>query len=82
MPVKAPKPGRIACEVPFCRRTAPATKHEPGTRIICGKHARLADQKYRRLYRRGVRQGRPAVANYAWEKIRKQAIERSAGVTA
>lgn len=33
------KPGRIACCVPFCRRTADASKF-PGQEIICGPHWR------------------------------------------
>lgn len=41
------KPGRIPCEVPFCRRTADAAKYPEGTRIICGKHWRTAPVTWR-----------------------------------
>lgn len=44
------KPGRIPCEVLTCRRTAPADRYAPGTRIICGKCARLASPEARKAY--------------------------------
>jgi hypothetical protein len=34
------KPGRIACCVPFCRRTASATRFADSEEIICGPHWR------------------------------------------
>lgn len=49
-----PKPGRIACEVPFCRRTAKDDGAE-GQQIICGKHWRLADRSLTRRYRKWQR---------------------------
>ncbi|HVJ44684.1 MAG TPA: hypothetical protein VM639_24520 [Dongiaceae bacterium] len=85
------KPDRIACEVPFCRRTAPKAKYEEGTRIICWKHWRLGDAHHRkrysranRLIKRGV-QGETLercqmIADHAWERIRIQAIERAGGI--
>lgn len=85
-------PGRIPCEVPFCRRTARADKYEPGVRIICGKHWRLADRSLRRrwsrlkrLLKRGVtsrvEQRLIYLCNRLWERALKQAIERAMGVT-
>jgi hypothetical protein len=83
------KPGRIPCEVPFCRRTAPAARYEPETRIICGKCWRLGDARPRRVFSRAERKykrtGNPRyqrIANRCWERVLKQAIERSAGVSA
>lgn len=80
---------RIPCEVPFCRRTASKAKFpEPDTRIICGKHWRTADQRPRRAYSLAMRRVRKnldderakVIANNCWERVRKQAIERAAGV--
>lgn len=84
------KPGRIPCEVPFCRRTAKREpQDEPDTRIICGGHWRFGDARPRRVYSRARRKykrtGDPryrAIMNRCWERVRKQAIERSAGVSA
>lgn len=45
------KPGRIACEVLGCRRTAPAARYEEGTRIICGKCWRLGSAEARTAHR-------------------------------
>lgn len=82
------KPGRIPCEVPFCRRTAPAARHEPDTRIICGKHWRLGDPRPRRVYSRAMRKLRATgedryrrIVHSCWERLLKQAIERLAGVS-
>ena len=46
-----PKPGRIPCCVPFCRRTAKDDGTE-GHEIICGRHWRLADRTLTRRYKR------------------------------
>jgi hypothetical protein len=44
---------RIPCCVPFCRRTAPRTgKFDRCTKIICGKHWRLARRSRRLTYGR------------------------------
>lgn len=79
---------RIRCEVPFCRRTAPAAKFEPGTQIICGKCWRLGDKRYRRLYSAANKKWKKTgierfawLKHQAWERVRKQAIERAAGIT-
>lgn len=45
------KPGRIPCEVLGCRRTAPAAKFEPHTRICCGKCWRLGSTAGKAAYR-------------------------------
>lgn len=49
------KPGRIACCVPFCRRTARDDGAE-GHEIICGKHWRLADKELTQRYKKLSRQ--------------------------
>lgn len=94
----AQKPGRTHCEVPFCRRTAPATG-EPGHQVICGKHWRLANRtltrRYKRLGRRfddlaqaaGGRETERLVRLHRiletmWVRIKQQVIERAMGISA
>jgi hypothetical protein len=95
---------RISCVVPFCRRTADATKYSPDTEIICGKHWRMASATLRRRRGRLQRQYRrrfgdnpfwkyPAgspqridavrlaqMIHDLWDRCRRQAIERAAGL--
>lgn len=47
-----PSPGRIACVVLGCRRTAPQDRYPGCTQIICGKCFHLASQHLRRRCRR------------------------------
>ena len=56
------RPGRIACCVPFCRRTAAEEKHPNCTEIICEKHWRLLPKPRRRVYTRVWRAWDRAVA--------------------
>ena len=79
---------RIPCEVPFCRRTADRSKFGDGVRIICGKHWRLGNMRPRKLYSAAKRKFKKTgidrynwLANRAWDIVRKQAIERAAGIT-
>lgn len=44
------KPGRVACCVPFCKRTGKDDGHV--TEIICGPHWRPTDSRLRRSYKR------------------------------
>lgn len=81
------KPDRIPCEVPFCGRTAKASEFPEGTRIVCGKHWRLGDARPRRLYSAASRKLKKTgderyrdLKHRAWERVRKQAIERAAGI--
>lgn len=81
------KPGPIACEVPFCRRTAKADPNATGGRIICGKHWRLGDARPRLLYSRACRKLKKTgderyarLATLAWWRVRKQAVERVGGI--
>lgn len=41
---------RIPCCIPFCRRTAPASRFPDCSEIICGKHWRLAPVADRRSH--------------------------------
>ncbi len=89
------KPDRIACCVPFRRRTAARKgKLADCEEIICGKHWRQTPQtlrrrlqKIRRLTKRAVMRGDLGSQNKAWrldwavwEKIKAAAIETAAGV--
>lgn len=83
--------GRVGCCVPFCGRT----RKSPAGRFsewICGDHWRLIDKERRRVWGRVHRRWRrfgpasretaPLVA-YArlWAALKRQAIERAAGIT-
>lgn len=92
---------RIPCCVPFCRRTFKDDGR--AGEIMCGKHYRLADQRYRRLWTRLVRAWRRDPRQFwemppgsrerlrklkierlfdkLWVRIKRQAIERAAGIT-
>jgi hypothetical protein len=62
------KPGRIPCVVPYCRRTADATKFEGCDEIICGKHWRMAPASWRRRHSRMFRTYRRRFGNSGyWE---------------
>jgi hypothetical protein len=79
------KPGRIACEIPFCRRTAPAEKYGDDAQIICGKCWRLADPATRRENRRLYRLADPSTAEIdafdtSWEAIKAQITEAKGGI--
>lgn len=77
--------GRMRCCVPGCGRTF---KDEGHHEIICGKHWRLADQRYRQLLTRVRRKARRtgwspqlvSLDNRIWNKARDQAIERAMGL--
>jgi hypothetical protein len=74
---------RLACCVPFCRRTTGRTEF---VEWICGKHWPLIDHRYRRVYGRAARRWRRyrvggERAARLWRRIKRQAIERAAGIT-
>lgn len=96
-PVIAPEGGcaRLACCVPFCRRTfkndKAGTPWPEGVRIMCGKHWRLGSAVLRkrhgrlsRLHKRGIvgRAGEQVewMLHRLWERIRIQATEAAAGI--
>ena len=78
---------RIPCIVPFCRRTAPAAKYPPDTRIICGKHWQRTPKAYRRAYNRAMRRwnrGNPdamrPVMYRLWDRMARAAVEAAGGL--
>lgn len=82
------RPDRIPCAVPFCRRTAAKKDFPDSARIICGKHWRLGDERWRRLYSKARRRFLKTeserdglLINYCWDRVLRQAIERAAGIT-
>ncbi|WP_119301117.1 hypothetical protein [Dongia deserti] len=93
---RRPKPGRIACVVPFCKRTAPRDPNDDANaEIICGGHKRLVDSGLRRLHRRvcrkveglevcranlGLAKTLFGIERRVWAKMKEQAIERAAGI--
>lgn len=81
---------RLHCCVPFCRRT---TAHTEFSEWLCGDHWRLVDRRRRQVYGRYMRQwrryrGAPSglsrsehnAAHRIWERLKRQAIERAAGI--
>lgn len=80
---------RIRCEVPFCRRTGKRLPEDTDeTRIICGKCWRLGDKRARTQYSAAKKKWKKTgidrygwLMHQAWERVRKQAIERAAGIT-
>jgi len=80
---------RIACVVPFCRRTAARSEFGEGcTEIICGKHGRAASRvlrlRYRKLFRcwkRGNHDIRlMKILDRLWERYKASAVEAAAGI--
>ena len=77
-------PGRLACVVPFCRRT---TARADFDEWICGDHWRLIDKVRRQVHGRHLRRWRrygaaaygPAAARI-WRRMVEQAIQRAAGI--
>lgn len=81
------KPNRTACMVPFCRRTVSKEKFGDAD-VICGKHWRLGDQRWRRAYRKAWRKWKETgdqryarLVDYCWLRVLRQATERAAGIT-
>lgn len=55
-------PERIACIVPFCRRTIAAEKMAHNREWICGKHWRHVSAQRKASYRRAVKRVRKIIA--------------------
>lgn len=76
--------GRLACAVPFCRRTVAV---EPGWREwLCSRHWRLVDRRLRRMLiaaQRLRRRGRPraSVELWLWRECKRQACDRGLAMT-
>jgi hypothetical protein len=73
---------RLACQVPFCRRTTAASRFPAGTEWICADHWRLVDRRRRRVYARAKRQlpERPGVLAMLWSRLKAEAIEAAMGI--
>lgn len=77
--------GRLACCVPFCRRT---TDRPEFSEWICGDHWRAIDKRRRQVYGRYVRQwrrfgptaGMHVAAGRIWERLKREAIEAAMGI--
>ena len=81
-----PKPGRIPCCIPFCRRTASIERHPDAVEVICGKHWRFASRRGRGLY--AVRRRRAEAGDESqwpklerlWERLKSEITEASGGI--
>lgn len=77
---------RLRCVVPFCPRTSPKRDFDEW---ICGDHWRMVRKARRRAYGRhlkrwrryGLYNGGLWIGWRLWRVIRREAIERSAGVS-
>jgi len=76
---------RIACCIPFCRRTA---RNDKGwAEWMCCNHWRLVSKKIKRLRAADRRKKRLNRYNHGrdlddwlWREAKRQAVERSAGI--
>lgn len=83
---------RLACVVPFCGHTT--GRYPEATEWICADHWRRVEPKFRRLLSRLRRRivAMPEkspdramlfrVRQHLWGRVKRQAIERAAGITA
>ncbi len=72
---------RIACLVPFCRRTRTFNVMKASDiEWICSDHWRATDRETRRIYFRAKRRQRRA-RHWFWDKLKRQAIERAGGIS-
>lgn len=80
---------RIQCCVPFC----PCTRKNVSAEYcewICGDHWRLVDKARRRVWERARKRWRrfgppvsaDAISSRLWAALKRQAIERAAGIAA
>jgi len=69
----------IRCCVPFCHRTH--RNVESYAEWCCSAHFGLTDAMARKIYRRMIRRGAAAASrDRIWGRLRRQAIERAAGI--
>lgn len=78
---------RIACCVPFCRRTC---RNDRGwAEWICGNHWRLVPKQYRRAYQRFLRHRRKpprdtvltaSAGDRLWSRVKRAAFEAAGGI--
>jgi len=79
-------PDRIACCVPFCKRTAARDGRPETTEIICGRHWRKARASRRKAYLRLYRRWKMGQAterdhkalDHLWSVIKSEAIASAA----
>jgi hypothetical protein len=67
---------RLPCCVPFCRRTTARNFVE----WICGEHWRLTNKNWRRKFFLFRRRRRHDLEARMWQRLKRQAIERAAGL--
>lgn len=68
---------RVACAVPGCGRSC---KPERYSEFVCAKHWPATDRRWRLLMFRARRRGDHALRDKCWSKLKRQAIERAAGL--
>jgi hypothetical protein len=72
---------RLQCLVPFCRRTIRRTALPPEhNEWICGKHWTVTSVTWRRRRALFRRRGRRDLEAMMWKRLKRQAIERAAGL--
>lgn len=72
---------RIPCLVPGCRCGSRRFPPAPGREYICAKHWRLVDKSLKLTRSRGRRRGKgERFDRLVWMRMRRQAIERAAGL--
>lgn len=69
---------RIKCCVPFCQRTY--HNREGYTEWICREHWRQTSKAWRRRNALFVRRARYDLHRKMWDRLKRQAIERAAGL--
>ena len=74
--------GRVKCLVPFCRCTRGARwAGDPGgEEWICHRHWVATSKVWRRRYFLFVRRGRWELVARMWVRLKRQALERAAGL--
>ena len=70
---------RISCLVPFCNRTHKSFP-SPEVEWICQKHWAMTSRSTRRFFFLAKRRQRWKTYDQIWNKLKKQAIERSLGI--
>lgn len=91
-----PKPGRLACVIVGCRRTADVAKFGPDSIIICGKCSRLAPaerkefRRWRKLVGKAQERGLTSISlpriyakmDAAWDRLVARVTEIKMGISA
>lgn len=73
---------RIACLVPFCRRSIAVRLLRAGhDEWICGPHWQATSRSWRRRRSLFRRRGRIELEQKMWNRLKTQAIEIAGGIT-